>query len=47
MTAARKAIRRSRRDGRRRGRGDIRGEGYGGDSSTMGTASTGDSGGMP
>ncbi|MCX4385543.1 hypothetical protein OG777_01195 [Micromonospora peucetia] len=47
MTAARKAIRQSRRHGRRRGRGNIRGEGYGGDPSTMGTASTSDSGGMP
>ncbi|MEU7932727.1 MULTISPECIES: hypothetical protein [Micromonospora] len=47
LTAARKAIRQSRRDGRRRGRGSLRGEGYGGDPSTMGTASSGDSGGTP
>ncbi|MFG1779292.1 hypothetical protein ACGFIG_23060 [Micromonospora sp. NPDC049048] len=47
LRAARKAIRESRRDGRRRGRGSIRGEGYGGDPSTMGTASSGDSGGGP
>lgn len=47
LTAARRAIRQSRRDGRRRGRGSLRGEGYGGDPSTMGTASSGDSGGTP
>ncbi|GAB3804053.1 hypothetical protein [Micromonospora zhanjiangensis] len=48
MRAARQAIRQSRRDQRRRGRGNLRGEGYGGDDGLGQSAGvTSDGGGVP